>query len=131
MTRPIGWCARSRPCSRPRRASGIDDGTMSRSAIELMPASTAMGELGATLVRAAFVIGLTLPPVRRAFTTAGLGWVYLVVLAFALAIAGVPVVRALARVCGVLDTPTARKVHTAATPLLGGAAVYAAFAATV
>jgi UDP-GlcNAc:undecaprenyl-phosphate GlcNAc-1-phosphate transferase len=104
---------------------------MSRSAIELMPASTAMGELGATLVRAAFVIGLTLPPARRAFTTAGLGWVYLVVLAFALAIAGVPVVRALARVCGVLDTPTARKVHTAATPLLGGAAVYAAFAATV
>jgi len=32
---------------------------------------------------------------------------------------------------GVLDTPAARKVHAVATPLLGGAAVYAAFAAAV
>jgi UDP-GlcNAc:undecaprenyl-phosphate/decaprenyl-phosphate GlcNAc-1-phosphate transferase len=36
-----------------------------------------------------------------------------------------------ARRLGVLDTPGARKVHAVATPLLGGAAVYAAFAATV
>jgi UDP-GlcNAc:undecaprenyl-phosphate GlcNAc-1-phosphate transferase len=40
-------------------------------------------------------------------------------------------VRALARRWGVLDAPAARKVHAVATPLLGGAAVYAAFAATV
>jgi UDP-GlcNAc:undecaprenyl-phosphate/decaprenyl-phosphate GlcNAc-1-phosphate transferase len=87
--------------------------------------------VSATLARVAFVIALTLPPVRRAFSASGLGWVYLVVLAFALALVGVPLVRALAHWWGVLDRPAARKVHMTATPLLGGAAVYGAFAATV
>ena len=87
--------------------------------------------IAATLARVAFVIALTLPPVRRAFSASGLGWVYLVVLAFALALVGVPLVRALAHWWGVLDRPAARKVHMTATPLLGGAAVYGAFAATV
>jgi UDP-GlcNAc:undecaprenyl-phosphate GlcNAc-1-phosphate transferase len=85
----------------------------------------------ATLARIAFVIALTLPAVRRAFSASGLGWAYLVVLAFALAIFGVPLVRAVAHWWGVLDRPAARKVHATATPLLGGAAVYAAFAGTV
>jgi len=87
--------------------------------------------IAATLARVAFVIALTLPPVRGAFSASGLGWVYLVVLAFALALVGVPLVRALAHWWGVLDRPAARKVHMTATPLLGGAAVYGAFAATV
>ena len=87
--------------------------------------------IAATLARVAFVIALTLPPVRRVFSASGLGWVYLVVLAFALALVGVPLVRALAHWWGVLDRPAARKVHMTATPLLGGAAVYGAFAATV
>jgi UDP-GlcNAc:undecaprenyl-phosphate GlcNAc-1-phosphate transferase len=104
---------------------------MSRPAVEILPDSAPWPALAATLARGAFVVALTLPPVRRAIAATGLGWAYLVVLAFALAIAGVPVVRAFARWWGVLDAPAARKVHTAATPLLGGAAVYAAFAATV
>jgi UDP-GlcNAc:undecaprenyl-phosphate GlcNAc-1-phosphate transferase len=87
--------------------------------------------LGATLARVAFLVFLALPPVRRAIAASGLGWAYLVVLAFALAIVGVPIVRAVARWWGVLDAPAARKVHAVATPLLGGAAVYGAFAATV
>src|SRR5438093_215829 len=87
--------------------------------------------IAATLARVAFVVALTLPPVRRAFSASGLGWVYLVVLAFPLALVGVPLVRALAHWWGVLDRPAARKVHMTATPLLGGAAVYGAFAATV
>jgi UDP-GlcNAc:undecaprenyl-phosphate/decaprenyl-phosphate GlcNAc-1-phosphate transferase len=103
---------------------------MSRSVVEVLPASMPMA-LGATLARVALVVVLALPPVRRMIAASGLGWVYLVALAFALAIVGVPVVRALARWWDVLDTPAARKVHTVATPLLGGAAVYAAFAATV
>jgi UDP-GlcNAc:undecaprenyl-phosphate/decaprenyl-phosphate GlcNAc-1-phosphate transferase len=103
---------------------------MTRAAVEVFPAATPAA-LWATLARVALVIALMLPPVRRAMAAWGLGWAYLVVLAFALAVAGVPLVRALAQRCGVLDAPAARKVHAVATPLLGGAAVYAAFAATV
>jgi len=104
---------------------------MSRPAVEILPDSAPWPAAVATLARGALAVALTLPPVRRAIAASGLGWAYLVVLAFALAIAVVPVVRALARWWGVLDAPAARKVHGAATPLLGGAAVYAAFAATV
>jgi UDP-GlcNAc:undecaprenyl-phosphate GlcNAc-1-phosphate transferase len=92
---------------------------------------TTPAQVGATLARVAFLVALALPPVRRAITGSALGWAYLVALAFALGLVGVPVVRALARWWGVLDRPAARKVHVVATPLLGGAAVYAAFAATV
>ena len=104
---------------------------MSRAAAtDVLPLASA-GAVVATLVRGAILVTLALPPVRRAFQTSGLGWAYLVVLAFALALVGVPVVRVIARWAGVLDAPAARKVHTTPTPLLGGAAVYAAFAATV
>jgi len=103
---------------------------VSRPAVDTLPRTTP-SELGATLVRGAVLVVLTLPVVRRRFAAAGLGWAYLVTLAFALALVGVPLVRALARWWGVLDAPAARKVHAVATPLLGGAAVYAAFAATV
>jgi len=103
---------------------------VTRTAVEVFPAATPAA-LTATLVRVGLVVALTLPPVRRAMAAWGLGWAYLVVLAFALALAGVPLIRALAQRFGVLDAPAARKVHAVATPLLGGAAVYAAFAATV
>ena len=97
---------------------------------ETLPDSTPAA-LGATLARGVVLIALMLPPVRRAIASSGLGWAYLVALAFALSLVGVPLVRAFARTWGVLDTPAARKVHAVATPLLGGAAVYAAFAAAV
>jgi len=103
---------------------------VSRLATQALPAGLPTA-LSATLARIAVVVFLMMPSVRRAFAVSGLGWAYLVVLAFALAIVGVPLVRALARRWGVLDAPTERKVHAVATPLLGGAAVYAAFAATV
>ena len=103
---------------------------MSRPAAVMLNESMPVA-VGATLVRGVVVVALLLPPVRRQLETAGLGWAYLVVLAFALTIFGVPLVRSLARYSGVLDAPAARKVHVVATPLLGGAAVYAAFAATV
>ena len=103
---------------------------MSHLATQALPASMPT-TLGATAARLVFLGVLTTPPVRRTFAAYGLGWAYLVVLAFALAIVGVPVVRWFACWWGVLDTPAARKVHAVATPLLGGAAVYAAFAATV
>lgn len=82
-------------------------------------------------LRSALVVILMLPGVRRRFGEIGAGWAYLASLACAIAAAAVPVVRAAAIWGGVLDVPAARKVHTVATPLLGGAAVYVAFAATV
>jgi UDP-GlcNAc:undecaprenyl-phosphate/decaprenyl-phosphate GlcNAc-1-phosphate transferase len=86
---------------------------------------------GLWVLRAALLLALFMPGVRDWFRSWQLVWVYLALLAFAAAAFAVPVVRALAVRGGVLDNPAARKVHAVATPLLGGAAVYAAFAATV
>jgi UDP-GlcNAc:undecaprenyl-phosphate GlcNAc-1-phosphate transferase len=83
------------------------------------------------VARLALVVVLFLPPVRGWFAAAGLDWAYLAGLAWAVAFFGVPVARRIAFAFGVLDAPAARKVHRTPTPLLGGAAVYAAFALTV
>ena len=71
------------------------------------------------------------PPVRHFSHGSGLAWPYLVAMAFAASFFAAPVVRAWALWRGVLDQPSARKVHTVSTPLLGGVAVYGAFAFTV
>ncbi|MBI3635264.1 MAG: undecaprenyl/decaprenyl-phosphate alpha-N-acetylglucosaminyl 1-phosphate transferase [Candidatus Rokubacteria bacterium] len=85
----------------------------------------------ATIVRAVLMVALLAPPVRRWFYDSRLVWSYLVLVAFAVACFAVPIVRAYALWRSVLDQPAARKVHAVATPLLGGAAVYLAFAVTV
>jgi UDP-GlcNAc:undecaprenyl-phosphate/decaprenyl-phosphate GlcNAc-1-phosphate transferase len=88
------------------------------------PAARAFGRL--------LLVGLLfLPPVRGWFGAAGLDWAYLAALAWAVAFFGVPVARRVAFALGVLDVPAARKVHGTPTPLLGGVAVYTAFAVTV
>ena len=100
----------------------------------IVPAATtilAPSSLTKTIARVMLALALLLPPVREAFVLTGLSWLYLMALACALALAGVPAARALASQWGVLDVPAARKVHKVATPLLGGVMVYAAFAATV
>jgi UDP-GlcNAc:undecaprenyl-phosphate GlcNAc-1-phosphate transferase len=51
--------------------------------------------------------------------------IFLTALTFS--ILGTPLARRLALHVGVLDTPNARKIHAAPVPLLGGAAIYAAF----
>jgi UDP-GlcNAc:undecaprenyl-phosphate/decaprenyl-phosphate GlcNAc-1-phosphate transferase len=83
------------------------------------------------LGRASLVAVLFLPGVRERFAVAGLGWAYLAALAAAVAFVTVPLVRRIAFAVGALDAPAARKVHVVPTPLLGGAAVYIAFAVTV
>ena len=83
------------------------------------------------LLRLGLVLFVLSPPVRGWFVSQGLLWGYLAMAAFALALFTVPLVRASARFMGVLDQPSARKVHAMPTPLLGGAAVYVAFAVTV
>jgi UDP-GlcNAc:undecaprenyl-phosphate/decaprenyl-phosphate GlcNAc-1-phosphate transferase len=79
----------------------------------------------------ALLVVLMTPPIRQWFGDVRLVWPYLVAVAFAAAFFAVPIVRAWAIWRGVLDQPSARKVHTVATPLLGGLAVYFAFALTV
>ncbi|MBK9715623.1 MAG: undecaprenyl/decaprenyl-phosphate alpha-N-acetylglucosaminyl 1-phosphate transferase [Kouleothrix sp.] len=51
--------------------------------------------------------------------------IFLTALTFS--VLGTPVVRRLALHAGVVDAPNARKIHAAPVPLLGGAAIYAAF----
>ncbi len=47
------------------------------------------------------------------------------------AVGGTPVVRRVALTLGIIDQPSARKVHTKAMPLLGGVAIYGAFVAAL
>lgn len=51
--------------------------------------------------------------------------IFLTALTFS--VLGTPLVRRLALHVGVVDAPNARKIHAAPVPLLGGAAIYAAF----
>ena len=104
---------------------------MSRPVATQVVGPLAVSALVMTLLRVALPVVLLLPPLREAFAAARLTWLYLMALAFALSLLGVPIVRAFARWWGVLDVPAARKVHKQPTPLLGGAAVFGAFAATV
>ena len=92
---------------------------------------TDVSTLAPHLARLALLGLVVLTPIWGRDHAARLPWLYLVVLAFAVALFAVPIVRRLALWWGVLDVPSARKVHDVATPLLGGAAVYSAFAVTV
>lgn len=85
------------------------------------------GELLVYVSRAAILAVLLLPQVRRWFFAVGLEWMYLVSFAFSISFLIVPLVRVYALWRGILDQPAERKVHSIPTPLLGGAAVYAAF----
>ncbi|PYM93120.1 MAG: undecaprenyl-phosphate alpha-N-acetylglucosaminyl 1-phosphate transferase [Candidatus Rokuibacteriota bacterium] len=81
--------------------------------------------------RLVIVLALLAPPTRHWFLDAGFRWSYIVVVAFTVSLFLVPLVRRYAIWREVLDQPAARKVHMVATPLLGGAGVYLAFAITV
>lgn len=95
------------------------------------PASARILTAAGAVARLALLGVLLAPPVRAWLTGSGLTWLYLGGLSAAVALVAVPVVRRYAVWRGILDHPAARKVHATATPLLGGAAVYAAFAVTV
>ena len=51
--------------------------------------------------------------------------------ALVIAIGGTPLVRYAALKLGILDNPSARKIHSAPVPLMGGAAIYVAFIAAL
>ena len=57
--------------------------------------------------------------------------VYLLLLSFGIGYVCTPVVHLLAHRVGIVDVPAGRKAHSAPTALLGGVAIYVAFATTV
>ena len=61
----------------------------------------------------------------------GLKWAYLLLLSFGIGYVCTPLVHWLAHRTGAIDMPAGRKAHGAPTALLGGAAVFIAFALTV
>ncbi len=70
---------------------------------------------------------LLLPWVRSPWFEVGGRWLYILVLATAVAYLLTPVVRSLAWRAEILDRPAGRKLHAVPTPLLGGIAIHAAF----
>ena len=77
---------------------------------------------------AAFLAGvLFVPQVRGFFLQAGLRWAHILCMSFALSFSLNPVFGGIARKLNILDMPDDRKLHTEATPLLGGAAVFTGF----
>ena len=70
---------------------------------------------------------LLLPPVQTQFYTAGVRWLYVLLVSYLVATALTPLTRHMAVQIGAVDHPSSRKIHESATPLLGGVAVYIAF----
>ena len=71
------------------------------------------------------------PKVRDHLFARGLRWLHLISFSFLVSYLVTPLVRLSAIKIGVFDVPNARKIHGAPTPLLGGLAVYIAFASTI
>lgn len=83
------------------------------------------------LVVAIFVLFLFSGEARDLLSQSGLRWAYLLLLSFGVGFIVTPVIYALAPRLGAIDMPAGRKAHGAPTALLGGVALYIAFAVTV
>ncbi|MBT3343667.1 MAG: undecaprenyl/decaprenyl-phosphate alpha-N-acetylglucosaminyl 1-phosphate transferase [Gemmatimonadetes bacterium] len=78
-----------------------------------------------------FVLFLASAEAQQLLNQSGLRWAYLLLLSFGLAYVLTPLVYAAAHRFGAIDLPAGRKAHGVPTALLGGVAVYGAFAITV
>lgn len=78
-----------------------------------------------------FVVFLFTGEARDLLNQSGLRWAYLLLLSFGIGFLVTPVIYSLAPRLGAIDMPAGRKAHDAPTALLGGVALYIAFAATV
>jgi len=70
---------------------------------------------------------LVLPWVRGIFVTEGLRWLYILLFSFAGSFTLTPVMIRVGHRFGLVDQPTARKIHRDPTPHVGGLAVYLGF----
>jgi UDP-GlcNAc:undecaprenyl-phosphate GlcNAc-1-phosphate transferase len=68
---------------------------------------------------------------RDLLNQSGLRWAYLLLLSFGVGFVVTPLIYSLAPRLGAIDVPAGRKAHDAPTALLGGVALYIAFAVTV
>jgi UDP-GlcNAc:undecaprenyl-phosphate GlcNAc-1-phosphate transferase len=71
---------------------------------------------------------LVYPALITGRTVSGARWAYILVLSGMISFGLTPIVIRMAHATGILDMPASRKIHAAPTPLLGGVAVYVAFA---
>ncbi|MBN2569016.1 MAG: undecaprenyl/decaprenyl-phosphate alpha-N-acetylglucosaminyl 1-phosphate transferase [Deltaproteobacteria bacterium] len=78
-------------------------------------------------VALAVFVALVLPFVRFYFTYMGFRWLYIFLFSFSLSYLLTPLMRVVALKTDIIDDPDQRKIHTSATPLLGGIAILIAF----
>jgi UDP-GlcNAc:undecaprenyl-phosphate GlcNAc-1-phosphate transferase len=78
-----------------------------------------------------FLLFLVQPGIRELYFAVGLRWQYIFVFSFVSAYFVTPGFRFFALKWRILDHPNSRKIHDQPTPLLGGAAVYVAFTASI
>ena len=71
------------------------------------------------------------PTAKHWFFHHNLAWLYLLLFSFLVSYLCIPVVKRIASWLNIIDNPDDRKVHKAPTALLGGVAVYVAFASTI
>jgi UDP-GlcNAc:undecaprenyl-phosphate GlcNAc-1-phosphate transferase len=77
------------------------------------------------------VVALAVPMVRQFFVFEGLRWLYILLFAFLGAGALTPFMAHLSHQWGLVDQPSARKIHAHPTPRLGGVAVFLGFLGSV
>ncbi|MBI5795914.1 MAG: hypothetical protein HZA47_06320, partial [Planctomycetes bacterium] len=77
------------------------------------------------------LVFLLIPGVQKSFQSNHFLWLYILIFSYIIANVATPVVRAIAARFNVVDKPGGRKIHSNATPLMGGAAIYTAFAITI
>jgi UDP-GlcNAc:undecaprenyl-phosphate GlcNAc-1-phosphate transferase len=77
-----------------------------------------------------FVI-LLIPPVRGLFFATGARWLYILLFSFSTSALLTPLMILSATKLGIVDHPGGRKIHTRATPLMGGIAIVLSFIAAL
>ncbi len=77
------------------------------------------------------LVFLLIPGVQTGFEANHLLWLYILLFSYIIANVATPVVRNIAARFNVVDKPGGRKIHSNATPLMGGCAVYMAFAVSI
>lgn len=78
-----------------------------------------------------FLLVLFITDVRESFNHYGLRWFYILLFSFIISFVSTPIIKLIAEKINIYDKPNLRKVHHTSTPLLGGIAVYIAFAIAV
>lgn len=86
----------------------------------------------ASVALLALITAFLVLPTRAAWHSVyGARWALILAVSALISFGLTPLVIRAARALGILDLPASRKVHSAPTPLLGGLAIYVAFAAAV